>query len=116
MDPGATIQLPPARHGDAVAKKSAIVFTIAGSASEAIIYKGEGEDPANVVEGGSPSEKETQVAAYVEELVAKNPNLTDVLILADAGVKHRDVSIVMKGVGLAQTEGNQLHVAVLEMP
>jgi hypothetical protein len=36
--------------------------------------------------------------------------------MAEADVKHRDVALVMKAVGMAQTEGKQLHVAVMEMP
>ncbi len=116
MDPGATVTLPPAKHGDAVATKDAIIFTIAGGETEASIYKGKGVDQANLLTGASPAEKETEVAAYVEERVAGNPNIRDVLIMAGSEVKHRDVSLVMKAVGMAQTDGNQLHVAVMEAP
>lgn len=115
MDPGATVSLPPAKHGDAVATKDAIIFTIAGGDTEAYIYKGKGIDPANLLNGTTPAEKEAEVAAYVEECVAKNPQITDVLIMAGSEVKHRDVSLVMKAVGMAQTDGNQLHVAVMEI-
>jgi biopolymer transport protein ExbD len=114
MDPGAAITLPPARHGEPVATKDAIVFTIAGSETEAVIYKGKGINPGEQLNGSSPVEKEAAAAAYVEERLAGNPNIKDVLIMADSGVKHRDVALVMKAVGSVETEGNQLHVAVME--
>jgi biopolymer transport protein ExbD len=116
MDPGAGVTLPPARHGETLSTESAIVFTVASQGDEAIFYKGEGIDAANLIGGATPVEKEAQVAAYVEQRIGENPNLTDVLILADAGVKHREVSLVMKGVANAQTDGNQLHVAVMASP
>jgi biopolymer transport protein ExbD len=114
MDPGATINLPPAKHGEAVADKDAVVFTIAGTDAEAFIYKGKGVNPGALLTGSTPVEKEAEAAAYVEEQLAKNPNIKDVLIMADAGVKHRDVALVMKAVGAVQTEDKQLHVAVME--
>ena len=58
--------------------------------------------------------KEAEAAAYVEEQLGRNPNIKDVLIMADGLVKHRDVALVMKAVGSVETEGNQLHVAVME--
>jgi biopolymer transport protein ExbD len=114
MDPGAAIRLPPARHGNAVATKDSIIFTIAGSETESFIYKGKGIDPAAQLNGATPVEKEAEAAAYVEEQLGKNPNIKDVLIMADGVVKHRDVALVMKAVGSVETEGNQLHVAVME--
>ena len=114
MEESAALTLPPAKHGNAVSTKDAVVFTVTGE-GESQIYKGEGVNPANALTAGDPEGKETEIAAYVEEQVASDPSIQNVVILAESGVKHRDVALVMKAVGLAQTEGGQLHVAVLEM-
>jgi biopolymer transport protein ExbD len=114
MDPGAAIHLPPAKHGEAVTTKDAIIFTIAGTETESFIYKGKGIDAGNQLAGASPVEKEAEAAAYVEQQLAQNANIKNVVIMADAGVKHRDVALVMKAVAAVETEGNQLHVAVME--
>ncbi len=117
MDPGSGITLPNARHGDSVPVATAVVFTVSVGGEEALIYKGEGEIEANLLSGSDVAEKENQVTAYIEQQMAENPQITSVLILAEAGVKHRDVSLVMKAAGSAQTtEGSQLHVAVMERP
>lgn len=116
MDPGSDLTLPSAKHGDTLTTDSAVVFTVTADGDETLIFKGEGKNPANALTGVTPSEKESQVAAYVEEQIALNPSLTNVLIMAEADVKHRDVALVMKAVGMAPTEGNQLHVAVMELP
>jgi biopolymer transport protein ExbD len=115
MDERAAVVLPPARHGNAVSTTGAVVFTIGGDSEEAQIFKGEGKIPANLLSAGDTEGKESEIAAYVEEIVAGDPTIQNVVILAEAGVKHRDVALVMKAVGLAETDGNQLHVAVLEM-
>jgi biopolymer transport protein ExbD len=116
MDPGSEVTLPPARHGETLSTANAIVFTVSSQGDESVIYKGEGKVEANALSGATPSEKETQVAAYVEEQLAANPNLTEVLIMAEAAAKHRDVALVMKAAAMAQADGAQLHVGVMEMP
>lgn len=115
MEESASVKLPPAQHGNAVSTEGAIVFTIGGEQEDAQIFKGEGKDPARLLSASDTEGKEAEVAAYVEEQVAGDPSIQNVVIMAEAGVKHRDVALVMKAVGLAQTEGSQLHVAVLEM-
>jgi biopolymer transport protein ExbD len=116
MDPGSAVSLPPARHGETLATDNAVVFTVSVNGDETLIFRGKGEDLANLLQGATPGEREMEVARYVEERVGQNPSITDVVIMAEAGVKHRDVALVMKAAAAAQTAGNQLHVAVMEMP
>lgn len=115
IDDSASVDLPRARHGDGVPTDTAVVFTIGGGQDNAQIFKGEGKNPASLLAAGDTAGKEAEIAEYVEEIVANDPAIRNVVILAEAGVKHRDVALVMKAVGLVQLEGSQLHVAVKQM-
>jgi biopolymer transport protein ExbD len=116
MDAAADVRLPPARHGLPVVEKSSAVITlVAGEEGKAIVYKGNGVVEENRVDGSDIEAQEDEIAAYVEEEMAhpENPR-ENVLIKAEKGILHREVSRISKAA--TRPEGVlQLYVAVLEV-
>ena len=113
MDAPLAIDLPPARHGSAVVMKESIILTVAkGPNDQALIYKGDGVEAKNLLEGGNPVEQEEALVRYVEQQANSSPPKKYVLIKGEKGVLHRDIARVAKAAGRAEVE--QLYVAVLE--
>jgi biopolymer transport protein ExbD len=113
MDAPLAIDLPPARHGSAVVMKESIILTVAkGPDDQAQIYKGDGVEAKNLLEGASPVEQEDALVRYVEQQANSSPPKKYVLIKGERGVLHRDIARVAKAAGRAEVE--QLYVAVLE--
>ncbi|ADB17384.1 Biopolymer transport protein ExbD/TolR [Pirellula staleyi DSM 6068] len=113
MQAGEAIDLPPARHGSvAIVKESVILTVTKGPGEIANVYKGDGTTPANLIDGSTIAGQEAAIQAYVEEQVALDPLKVNVLIKAEKGLKHRDVTRVARAAG--QAEVPQLYVAVLE--
>jgi biopolymer transport protein ExbD len=113
MDAPLAIDLPPAKHGTAVVMKDSIILTVAkGPSDQAQIYKGDGVDAKNLIEGGNPVEQEDALIRYVEQQANTSPPKRNVLIKGEKGVLHRDIARVAKAAGKAEVE--QLYVAVLE--
>ena len=105
------VDLPPARYGVGVAAESSVVVTleVADAASAARVYLADGTvgDPL-------PSDtaiQSAQIADAVRDGLSQGKSR--VLIKAERGVKHRDVSRV----AAAAAEGGDvsLHLAVLEI-
>lgn len=114
MDAGADVMLPPARYGKPVPEKNSVVLTLlAGEEGRADVYKGNGGSPDNFIDGGDLEAQEDEVAAYVEEEMAAGDK-HHVLIKAEKGIKHREVSRIAKAATRAETV-QQLFIAVLEV-
>jgi biopolymer transport protein ExbD len=111
LDEDAPVELPPARHGTAVAVKSSAILTLAKGASDsAEVYTGDGKAADRMLDSADLEAQAAAVTEYVEtELAAGKEN---VLIKAEKGVRHRDVARVSRAVGKA---GKDLYVAVLEV-
>ncbi len=104
------MELPPARHGTAVAVKSAAILTIAqGNGETAEVYLGDGKASERLLDAGDLEIQSEAITDYVEEEIAAGKE--NVLIKAEKGVRHRDVARVSRAVGKA---GKDLYVAVLE--
>lgn len=113
MDAAPERALPPARHGSVVVKKQAVILTMLKTpAGEIRIFKGESDAPANMITGSNPAEQEDAVTAYIESQIAATPSKKDVLIIAESGIKQREVARVEKAASRAEIE--RLHVAVLQ--
>jgi biopolymer transport protein ExbD len=113
MDAAPSRALPAARHGGVVVKKQAIILTmLKKGAGEIRIYKGESEAPENLISGSNAAEQEDAVTAYIESQLAATPTKKDVLIVAESGIKQREVARVEKAASRADIE--RLHVAVLQ--
>ena len=113
MQAGEAIDLPPARHGSVAIVKESVILTVTKGVGEiANVYKGDGTTPANLIDGSTIAGQEAAIQAYVEEQVALDPLKVNVLIKAEKGLKHRDVTRVARAAG--QAEVPQLYVAVLE--
>ena len=111
LDEGATVPLPEAKHGTAVAMKSSAVVSIGQAGDQALIYLGEGESPETQVKSNDHEGQEEEIIAYIEEMM--NSGKTEVIIMAAKGVRHGEVARVSKAVGKASTN-KTLFVAVLE--
>ncbi|MBM99152.1 MAG: hypothetical protein CMJ77_08500 [Planctomycetaceae bacterium] len=112
LDEDTPVELPPARHGTAVAIKSSVILTVAaGDGDVAEIYEGDGKAADRLISSSDLEAQQAAIVAYIEEEVAGGKE--SVLIKAEKGVKHRDVARVSTAVGKA---GNgALYVAVLEV-
>jgi len=107
------IELPTARHGDAVAVKAAIILTVAAtSGGEVRVYRGDSIDPKNRIVGVDLVEQEEAIAQYIEQEAKGDPLKRNVLIKGAKGVKRKEVARVSRAATRADVE--QLYVAVLE--
>ena len=105
------IQLPPARHGNAVSQRIATIITLGETAAErAPIYLADGKVAAALVEG-EPAEQRSRIVEHVRRGLQEADKI-DVVIKADRRVPHREVARVMRAA--SEVEGIQLHLAVLE--
>lgn len=112
LDEDAPVELPPARHGTAVAVKSSAILTLAQSEGEnADVYQGDGKAAERLISGDDLAAQESAVVSYIEEEISAGK--TSVLIKAEKGVKHRDVARISNAVGKAGS--GTLYVAVLEV-
>ena len=113
MDQPASVNLPPARHGDPVSAKNAVVLIVRGEGDRVIVADGNGTAfPATNLE-----EQEQQIAAYVEAGLSGSPPFNipqeHVLIKAEGKVKHGEVSRVARAISRG-SQGQRLHIAVLD--
>jgi len=110
-DPSKVVHLPPARHGAAVNPRTSVIITVAerGGPGPALVYLGDGKAGAPLPD--DPASQEALVTRAVREGFAEGRST--VLIKAERGVKHREVSRV--ATAAAEVEGIQLHLAVLEV-
>jgi biopolymer transport protein ExbD len=112
LDEDTPVELPPARHGTAVAIKSSVIITLAESDGEhAEVYQGDGKASDRMFPSGNLTAQEEAIVSYVERGLSEGKS--SVLIKAEKGVKHRDVARVSTAVGKAGS--GDLYVAVLEV-
>ena len=107
-DATSAVQLPPARHGKAVNPRTSVILTVAegGGPGGASVYLGDGKVGTPLAP--DPAEQDALITSFVRESYKST-----VLIKAEKGVKHREVSRV--AAAAARVEGIQLHLAVLEV-
>ena len=116
MEEGANIALPPAKYGDSVPSKNAVVLTVDMGEPEgpANVYKGNVVNPSNLVDSSDLQAMEEEIESYVEDQVMQDSRKQFILIKAAEKVKHRDVARVTRAA--SRVAGvQQLHVAVLEV-
>lgn len=110
MDPNDAVDLPKARHGDAVVAKNSVTIMVSkGSVEQAKVARGDGRLFSDDLE-----EQENEIKEYVETEMDKGDK-EHILIKAEKGVKYREVNRVAKAVSLATEEGRPLHIAVMEV-
>ena len=110
MEQQSPIDLAEARHGIAVGEREAIIISLTeGGVDAAPVYLADG--PVNDPLPNDDDVIRERVVEYIKEEQAKEAKI-DVLIKADKGVAHRDVSRVIKAV--SQVEGLNIHLAVAE--
>jgi biopolymer transport protein ExbD len=111
MEAGADVSLPPARYGKPVPSKNAIVITLAaGENGTARVYTGNGMSNDHLVAGDAEAQ-EAAVSEYVEQELAEGSR-QHLLIKAEKGIKHGDVTRIAKAA--TRAEGvEQLFIAVL---
>ncbi len=107
-DPIKAVNLPPARHGAAVNPKTSAIITVAerGGPGPALVYLGDGKSGRAL-----PDDPATQ-NALITQFVRESYRST-VIIKAERGVRHREVSRV--AAAAAEAERIELHLAVLEV-
>lgn len=108
------IELPPARHGTAVGPQSSVIITVQdnGPKRPATVYLeplADGDPRRELSQ--NEQEQEDDIVAHVTR--GKELNKPTVLIKAEKGVKHREVSRVAGAAG--RVEDIKLHLAVFEI-
>jgi biopolymer transport protein ExbD len=115
MEEQANVDLPPAQYGVAVSMKNAVVLTVdAGEDGSAVIYLGDAVDPKTRVAVSDLEEQEQQIVNYVDARVSDSPQPTAIVVQAAGKLKHREVGRVLKAIGQAETDIENIHLAVLE--
>lgn len=107
-DPTKAVNLPPAQYGAAVNPKTSVIITVAQRQrpGAAFVYLGDGKSGTPLPD--DPATQDALITRFVRESYRST-----VLIKAERGVKHREVSRVAAAAGRA--ERIQLHLAVLEV-
>ncbi|NLY03182.1 MAG: hypothetical protein GXY83_44605 [Rhodopirellula sp.] len=107
------VDLPPARYGTGVSEQSSVVITVAdrGAGLPAAVYLADGKvgDPLP----DDPKLQEAAILQAVEDGYLGGQGKSNVLVKAEKGVRHREVSRVASAA--SQVEGIKLHLAVMEM-
>ena len=113
IDATAVMKLPVAKTASAVVMQQSVILTVTkGDGDRAMVYRGDGVNAVNLIDGATPVDQEAAVAEYVDELSSRSSKLKYVLIKAEATVKHREVSRIAKAASSAEAI-DQLFVAVL---
>lgn len=113
MSQQASVRLPEARYGAAISSKEAAIITVAQAGDDALIFKGDGVEPAQQLAATDFAAQELELIDFVaSEMAGANPK-QHVLIKAGKDVKHKHVARVAQAVGRA-LHGGQVYVAVRE--
>jgi biopolymer transport protein TolR len=107
----AGVELPKARHGTVVNVKHTIQLSVQSHEPFCKVYKGDAIDEAQLIPGASLEEQEDNITKFVRE-TAETEQKKYVLIQAEKGVKHREVSRVSRAAARAELE--KLYLGVLE--
>ena len=109
-DAQTALELAPAKHGVGVSIQDSLIISVAdaGEGKPAEVYLSDGK--VGQALAGTAEEQEAQVRQAVEEALASGK--ASVLIKAEKGVLHRDVSRVASAAG--SVEGISLNLAVME--
>lgn len=109
-DAQTALNLAPAKHGVGISIQDSFIISVsdAGEGRPAEIYLADGK-VGKALEG-TPAEQEAQIKQAVEESLASGK--TGILIKAEKGVLHRDVSRVASAAGSVGEVG--LNLAVME--
>jgi biopolymer transport protein ExbD len=108
-DAQTALNLAPAKHGVGVSIQDSVMISVADAGEgKADIYLGDGKVGQPL--SGTPEEQDAQIKQAIEEGLATGK--ANVLIKAEKGVLHRDVSRVATAAGAV--EGVNLNLAVME--
>lgn len=109
-DAQTALNLAPAKYGVGISIQDSLIISVAdaGENTPAAVYLADGKagDPLQ----GTTEEQDAQIKQAVEEALATGK--TSVILKAERGVLHRDVSRVASAAGAV--EGVSLNLAVLE--
>ena len=75
-----------------------------------MVYKGDGTRDADLVQATDLADQENEIAAYVRQGLNVTPPKENVIIKAEKGIKHKEVSRVAQAV--ARAEIPNLYIAV----
>lgn len=119
----ASVELPPAQHGEDVSSKNSIILTIVKGDDFAKVYRGNAAGNESIFKGSTMEEQEEQIRLYVAQGIAGDKPFTSpqnkIFIKAEKGLKQREVARVIKALSTTP-EGDPLpdevkiHWAVLE--
>ncbi len=114
IDVAVAVKLPEAKQATAVVVKHSVVLTVAaGNGEHADVFRGDGTEPANLIDAATPADQEAAITEYVDQLTSRSSDIKFVLIKAETNVKHREVSRVAKAATSPEAV-QELYVAVLE--
>ena len=114
-DPSSGVPLPPAKYGQAVPSRNAIIVSVkkGEGAGPAQIYKGFAKEPNTLITSSDLKVIEAELEEYLQT-EAERADKTLVIVQAGKDVKYRDVASVAATVSrIAQIQ--QLYVAVMEV-
>jgi len=118
MDPTTAVDLPRAQYGLSVPEKNCVVFVVTQglTADDSFIFKGRGKEESAMIPDGDPIVREGAIADYVEQELSARPEVTAILIKAEANVKTKAVELVKRGIsGSELGRERQIYVGVEEL-
>lgn len=111
MSQEAFVELPSAKHGTTVSNDTSVIITVTkGDGENAAFYKGDGIDESTRLTSTDVEDQHEELSDYISE--GLNGTMTQVLIKAEEGVRHRDVARAAKAAGKATA--SVMYVAVVE--
>jgi biopolymer transport protein ExbD len=117
MDPTTAVDLPKAQYGFTVPEKNCVVFVVTQGLTPqtAFIYQGRGKEESSRIPDGDPIEQEAMIADYVEQQLSARPEVTAILIKAEANVRTGAVESVKRGIaGSELGREREIYVGVEE--
>ncbi len=112
MSDEAFVQLPTARNGTAVSSETSVIVTLAkGPGDDAVVYLGDGASADTRLNTPNLEDQQRALEQYIEQGLTVG-SMQQVLIKAEAGVRHRDVARAARAAGKATA--TVMYVAVLE--
>ena len=100
MDAQIPVTMPKASSGATIAEENCVVIVVTTETAggEAQIYKGQAVDKSSLVNSESASDREAEIAEYVENEISNRPTVEAILIKGDGNVRAGDIELIKRGI------------------
>lgn len=100
MDAQIPVAMPKASSGATIAEENCVILVVTTDTAggDAKIYKGQAADQSSLVTGDSVTDKEAEIAEFVENEISNRPTVEAILIKGDGNVRAGDIEMIKRGI------------------